>query len=1135
MEKRARIYILVGLSILLSISPSVTFAQTTSGTVNGVVKDETGAVVPNADAILKNEATGVEVVVKTNPSGYYVFVNVQPGTYTVSVKVSGFKTALQPKFAVGVNQTATHDFTLSVGEVTQTIEVTAEGALIQQSTSELGTVVTEQAVKDLPLNGRNFTQLLTLTPGATPVNTAQGNGGGTGFNAPLALPGSTFIIPSVNGQWNRTNLFLLDGIVNEFFFGSSYAILPIIDAVQEFKVQSHNDKAEYGGVLGGVINVVSKSGGNQLHGSAWEFLRNDVFDARDPFKDAANKSPTPFRQNMFGATVGGPVYIPKVYNGKDKTWFFFGYEGWRYSRSQQQLYNVPTDQELSGDFSNSLVKQTIYDPQTTRVDPSNPQAFIRDPFQNNIIPSGRINPMALGYLKTYFDRPVETGVAGFNAINSHPLKSDANTYQVKIDHRFGNNDNIWYRYSDLSNFQTIPGTLKVDFLYDQHPKNTAAGWNHLFSPALILDSKFGFVTEPVDQFGAATPGFEPMQKLGFGGLDSFGPVSFGLRAPYGSPSIGTPRPNIDRQYHFAEGLSWLRGNHYFKFGLQYVWQTRDNLTTGHDYQFNNEQTADPKNLAASGNSLASALLGLPQSSTFRKQSYRTEYASMGFYGQDEWKLSPKLTVNLGLRWDHYTVPHLTKGVNNGFDWYTGDWLIGGGKLPPACKDVKIAPCIPGDGTLASIPGGDHIKVGDAIDFTHPVYDGLQPRLGLAWRVLDKTVIRGGYGLVFDVFTGISQSSQQSINSWPDKGFSQPTFNATGASPTSLQQIQGQTNSPLPDPSPFGNAGWFIDPHFKNAYSHQWNVEVQHQFTDKLVLSAAYVGSRTHRLDNNAAANNAVTPGAGTPEQVNSRRPFPYQTTMFYSLSRGKAWYDSFQFKADRRFSNGLQFLISYTWSKTLDLGQSGWFTAEEGPGGSASLQDFYHPEQSKGLSGYDVPHFLSISSVYELPFGKGKPMLNHGPAAWILGNWQTNVIAQFRSGQPYNIAVSGDVANVGNAVGWWNYARPNLVGDPSVSNPTSAKWFNPGAFSVPVLSYGSFGRNVLRTDGVTNIDFSLFKNIPVGERVSVQFRAEAFNVFNIMSLGAPEGLLNQPTTGQISALAQGISPRQMQMGLKIIF
>ena len=292
--------------VLNAFVPDLLQGQTTAGAVNGTVRDSSGGVVPDAKVELKSESTGAEVSSTTNSNGYFTFVNVQPGGYTLSATATGFKKALQALFSVGVNETVTHNFSLSVGDVGQTVEVTSEAALLQQSTSELGTVITEEAVKELPLNGRNFTQLLTLTPGATPVNTAQGNGGGTGFNAPLALPGSTFVIPSINGQWNRSNMFLLDGIVNEFFFGSSYAILPVIDAVQEFKVQSHNDKAEYGGVLGGVINVVSKSGGNSFHGSAWEFLRNDFFDARNPFADAARPGPTSFRQNMFGATVDRP-------------------------------------------------------------------------------------------------------------------------------------------------------------------------------------------------------------------------------------------------------------------------------------------------------------------------------------------------------------------------------------------------------------------------------------------------------------------------------------------------------------------------------------------------------------------------------------------------------------------------------------------------------------------------------------------------------------------------------------------------------------------------------------------------------------------------------------------------------------
>src|SRR5882724_8124415 len=355
--------------VLNAFVPDLLRGQTTAGAVNGTVRDSSGGVVPDAKVELKNESTGAEVASTTNSNGYFTFVNVQPGGYTLSASAAGFKKAVQALFSVGVNETVTHNFALSVGEVGQTVEVTSEAALLQQSTSELGTVISEEAVKELPLNGRNFTQLLTLTPGATPVNTAQGNGGGTGFNAPLALPGSTFVIPSVNGQWNRTNLFLLDGIVNEFFFGSSYAILPIIDAIQEFKVQSHDDKAEYGGVLGGVVSVVTRSGSNNLHGAGWEFLRNDFFDARDTFKDQGSTSPAAFRQNQFGAMLSGPVWIPKLYNGRNRTFFMFAYEGWRFSQGAQAKLRVPTNQELAGDFSNSILAQNIYDPTTTQADP----------------------------------------------------------------------------------------------------------------------------------------------------------------------------------------------------------------------------------------------------------------------------------------------------------------------------------------------------------------------------------------------------------------------------------------------------------------------------------------------------------------------------------------------------------------------------------------------------------------------------------------------------------------------------------------------------------------------------------------------------------------------------------------------
>ena len=338
MDRQATGKCLLAVVYVLSAIPPALDGQTTAGAVNGTVRDPTGAVVPEPRSISGTRPPAPRSAPPRTTAATSLSSTSSQAATRSARRRQGFKKAIQTLFSVGVNETVTLNVSLTVGDIGQTVEVTAEAALLQQSTSELGTVIAEEAVKELPLNGRNFTQLLTLTPGATPVNTAQGNGGGTGFNAPLALPGSTFVIPSINGQWNRSNMFLLDGIVNEFFFGSSYAILPIIDAVQEFKVQSHNDKAEYGGVLGGVINVVSKSGGNRrprfrVGVPAQRLLRcAQSVCRRGPLADRRHSART-----CSARTIGGPVWIPKVYKGRDRTWFHFAYEGWRYSRAQQQL------------------------------------------------------------------------------------------------------------------------------------------------------------------------------------------------------------------------------------------------------------------------------------------------------------------------------------------------------------------------------------------------------------------------------------------------------------------------------------------------------------------------------------------------------------------------------------------------------------------------------------------------------------------------------------------------------------------------------------------------------------------------------------------------------------------------------
>ncbi len=989
--------------------------QTSYGSVNGSVTDPSGGSVASAKATLINVGTAVATVRETNASGNYVFRNVPPGNYTLSVTAKGFAKAEEPAFAVSVNDTQTHDFSLRVGDISQTVEVTAQAALLQQSSSELGTVISQESVKDLPLNGRNFSQLLTLTPGATPVSTAQGTGGGTGFNAPVALPGSAFVLPSINGAWNRSNMYMLDGIINHWFFGASWAALPIVDAVQEFKVQSHNDKAEFGGVLGGVMNIVSKSGGNEFHGGAWEFLRNNAFDARDPFTDATASGPTPFRQNQFGATVGGPVILPKIYSGKNRTFFFFGYEGWRYRRSRQQTYWVPTDAELGGDFTNSRLDHLIYDPATTVKDPSAPQGFSRSLFTGNRVPSNRMDAVSVNYMKAYLDRPNYSASSAFNVINGRSQSSDANTYTAKVDQRFSDRDNVFFRLLTVANPQVIPNTLKNGQTFNNDPRNIGGGWIHLLGNSVVFDTKFGYVREALMQDLSSSVGLDPLAKDGWAGLNSFGAPNYGFSSPYSGAGMYWPRPETDWQWMGSEGVSWIKGNHSIKFGGMYVWQKRDARTTQHDVAFNDRQTANPNDPGNTGNSVASALLGLPAQYTIRNQQYIARWPSWGIYGQDEWKVSSRVTLNFGLRYDTFNIAKLNPGQNNGFDWQSGNWVIGGGKMPAPCATAGRAPCIPGKGDLSDIAGGNHIKVGQYPYLYRAPRDGFQPRLGVAWRLAPGTVLRAGYGVTFDTFTGVMQTFQQSIGTWPDSQFAQPAYNAVGDPAVYVLQANKIGGSPLPSASPFGSAGWYANPQLDNAYSHQFNVELQHQVTSDLAASIAYVGARTFRLDHNGAANTAKTPGAGTPDQVTARKPFPWQSTMFYSLYDGRSWYDSLQAKFVKRFSHGFQGLVSYTWSKSDDYA-SGWYGAENGIGGSAAIQDFYHPEASKGPAGYNVPHFLSIAMGYELPFGKGKDMLNSGVGAAILGGWQINTIAQFRSGQPINMVVNGDVANIGNDV-----------------------------------------------------------------------------------------------------------------------
>lgn len=1157
MSLKTRVVLLLGMLVALASAP---YAQTSFGEVNGTVVDQTGAVVASGAVTLVNQATNIEFKRPINQNGYFTFVNVRPGSYVLKVEAQGFKTAQTAPFTVGVNETVTRPISLEPGQLTETVQVTSEGELIQPSSSELGNVVTEKMVHELPLNGRNFTQLLVLTPGVNPVSTAQGSQREVNFGAAegnTGIPGSTLANASIQGQQNRSKIYFLDGIINTSVRGTSYVVLPDIDSIQEFKVQSHNAQAEYGGVTGGVVNMATKSGSNAFHGSAFEFVRNEIFDARDPFRDFNRDDPPKFRQNQFGANLGGPIF-------KNKTFFYGAYDGWRYRDVANIQRRVPTARELSGDFSQSPFQRQIFNPFTTRIENGR---LLRDPFPNNIIPANLISPRMKGFFEAYSIKPNLTGDPTNNFRQERARKNDANAFQVRGDHRFSDSDSVFFRWNEqyISTFNP-DGDLGAR-TPEATNRNYGGGWIHAFSPNVILEVRGGVATQPSEDAPLEHPlGNEPLKQLGFAQIDRFEGVVVQLsNNPWSNAVIGVQgaRPRGNPNWNIASDLTWLRGSHNFKTGFQFIHIRRDQRNQFEQINFDTQPTRNPQQPSNTGDDLASALLGIPA----RIQGFVHEFGSIDFgigtwatYFQDSWRVKPNLTLTLGLRYD-YVGRVKGKGLQSGPDLTTGQWLIALPQLPPVCSG-SAPPCLPRP--LEQIPFNQFIKAtGEEFSILKPIKDNWGPRVGVAWQVSDKTVVRAGYGLVWDALPSRSQYGQHQFESWgwPQfSGIDTGDINREGQPVTLLETLQNNLPFALPRPDPWNSSGWFNDPDRKDAYSHQWHLEIQRQMTNNLMMSVAYVGSQNGRLEYAGAAQAPTRPGIDstgrrlTPAELNQIRPWPHiQGSFRYEDDIGYSNYHSFQYKLQRRLTNGLSTLVSYTWSKSIDT-SSGWFNAENGIGGNGTVQNYHDIDSNRGVSGYDIPHLLTVGTVWELPFGKGKRWLQSGPGSWFLGDWQMNWLLLARSGQPFTIEVGGDGANIGNTN---VYLRPNLVGDPFKPGPvanhpdtrcrttisqgglaadevrTDRTWYNPCAFATPVNSFGNAGRNIMRTDDWTNVDFSLFKNIPIREDWRLQLRFEAFNVFNHIDLGNPAIRLDQATPGRITTVSH--APRQLQFGLRFVF
>lgn len=1136
-------------------------AQTSTGEINGTVTDQSGAAVAGATVTLTNQATKVASRTPTNASGYYVFLNVRPGVYTLSVASKGFKNAEVLAIQIAVNQTMTQNLTLQVGAVTQTVEVTAQAPLLQPSTTNLGTTISEQAVQQLPLNGRNFTQLMILTPGANPISTAQGSGVSTTDAGVTAIPGTNFFKPSLHGQQNRSVLYYMDGIINTDFRGSIYGVEPIIDTVQEFKVRSHVADTEYGNVLGGVVNLVSKSGTNHFHGSGWEFVRNNIFDARNPFKDFCNAArcgpnsspteaapPAPYHQNEFGAAGGGPII-------KNKTFFYVGYEGWRYSEAPLSLALVPTPLELSGDFSQSYYTQKIYNPYSTTC--ASGKCTIQ-PFAGQKIPGNLMSSAMQSYIGSYYAKPNLAGFVGDNYIEARPHTDNSNNWQIRLDQNFNEHNTMFFRLSRqwVSDVQPISGTIDTDPA-SYHAYDFGGGYDHIFSPNLIFDVRAGAMLKPYTfQQSVAADGFAPAASAGFQNLEQYGGMITRLGGPYtgsmagqrGVSHRGNPGVNWDAS------LNWIKGNHNIKFGAQFIYVNRLQNNLYQQFTFSDSQTSN-LGKKGTGNSLASALLGLPADFTAENPKYAEVFFRFNVwagYLQDQWKIRPNLTLTYGLRYNYLNKIHpLNDRLSNGLNLFSQQYLIGASSVP-ACGATFTNPCIPGG--LSSVPYHDHIiMTGERSVGPPAVADNWAPRAGIAWQFRPDTVLRLGYGVFYDTVSARSQYAQNDIEgaTWPwTKGFNSEPQNvsANGIWPggpgnplTLITDLEGHFPNPVVAPSPWTSSSYIDSPDFKNARSQQWNIDIEHQFTPNTMLSVAYVGSRDTRLDYTGYANAAPHANpSGTPNSViDAERLMPFMTNHWhYSQSIGISNYNALEVEFHKRFSGGLMTLFSYTWSKSLD-NSSGWFNAENGSGGGAVVQNYFTLKQNYGLSAYDIPQLLTWSTSYDLPFGRGKRWLNHGVLSWILGNWEANYLFLARSGQPFTLSVNGDIANIsGDGPTVSGYGRPNLIGDPhsacSAAPAGSQKcYFNPAAFETPTDSFGNLGRDVFRDEPFYNMDFSLAKNIPFGEQRSIQLRFESFNTFNFQILGTPGTTIGNSSAGVIQGIAS--TPRELQLGAKITF
>jgi hypothetical protein len=1146
------------------------FSQTTFGTIIGNITDPTGAAVPDTEVTLTNISTSEKRTATTNSDGLYQFVNLQPAQYRVEVGKTGFKRTVRGPVSVEVESTAKIDIALQIGDTTQTVEVTAQTPQLQSDTSSLGQVVDQRKTTELPLNGRNPLNLVALVPSVVPQGGAMSNPNGQN---PFAWGNY-----QIGGGMANQSMVWVDGSPVNGSYINITALIPTQDSLQEFKVATNNLSPEYGRFAGGVVNFTTKSGSNDLHGTAWEFLRNKELNANDFFNNRAGVDRPAFTQNQFGFNLGGPVYIPKVYNGRNRTFFFVDYEGFRLRQGQSFTETVPTAAERGGDLS--ALGTTLYDPLTTcgsgapnsPVCASGQAQYSRTPFAGNQIPTNRLNPTSLVLMNLYpMPNTVGTGNGVNNYVANASVGGNQNETVVHIDHNITDNNHLSARYTYWGNLNLPIDPLGTGVCQDRcgetfNTNNFVLSDVHSFSPTTILDVRASFQRFNYDRtpktlgYDLTTLGWPAAynQEAVFRSLPIMSIAGFDTAGTFSSQGAGSVIVDRNDNYRIAGTLTKIMGPHTLKFGGETMRMTHNyaqsNIPSGY-FTFDGGFTAANGASTASGGGagLASFLLGYAASGSVgspalvaAQQYYPAVFAS------DDWRVTSKLTLNLGVRWEH-----------------AGPWTERFNRIsyfdPTQPNSVLAAAGMNYAGNIDlvnSSTNGNRSAI-------NPNWKQFAPRVGLAWQVTSKTVIRAGYGLFWlpnDVAWDTAPNNDP-LNSYstpytasvytgvPASSISLPFTNGIIAPPgrnsnyAAVLLGQGSTYSQLGNPY---------------GYAQQWNFDIQQQLGNGLLLDVAYAGAKgTHlpidspQIDQlpdqylsmgNALLTNVSNPFAGivtngplaasTVQAGQLLRPYPqYNGVNYAGEGVANSSYQSLQLKAEKRFSGGNSLLVAYTFSKLISNTDTitNWLEA----GGGTTYQNWNNLSGERSLSANDVPNRLVISYVLDVPVGKGRKFLGnaHGLVNAALGGWGVQGVTTLQSGFPLHFGTS---VNQTNSFG--GGSRPNVIG-PTQGLDGSAQsrlneWFDTSNFAQPApFTFGNEPRvdPNLRAAGIANWDISAIKDFALSPegKVNLQFRAEFFNIFNRVQFSPPGTTFGNSNFGVVGTAAN--LPRLVQFALKLRF